>query len=209
MSLRITRVIADPLFYSNCFIVACEATGIGIAVDPGSRNEAARKAAEDEGIEIIAVVYTHGHIDHIGGGAEAGRIFGAPLMLHEAEHDQLDLLPDHATQFGLPPTEIPTIDRWIKDGDKIEFGECRLEVIHTPGHSPGGVCLGGHGHLFSGDTLFQGSVGRSDLSGGDHEQLIESIKTRILTLPPDTIIHPGHGPDTTVGEEAVNNPFLR
>ena len=209
MELKIRRVIADPLFYSNCFIVSCPETSEGIVIDPGNRNEAVFAAAAEEGVKVVAVVYTHGHIDHVGGAAEAKAVFGAPLLMHEADDAALAMLPQQAASFGLPEVEVPTMDRALHDGERIEFGGCGLEVIHTPGHSPGGVCLYGYGHLFAGDTLFQGSIGRSDLPGGDGEQLIESIKTRLLTLPPETVVHSGHGPDTTIGEETKYNPFLQ
>ena len=208
MELRIRRVIADPLFYSNCFIVSCPDTSEGIVIDPGNRNEAVAEAAAEDGVTVVAVVYTHGHIDHVGGAAEAKGVFSAPLLMHEADNAALALLPQQAASFGLKSVEVPTIDRALRDGERVEFGGCGLEVIHTPGHSPGGVCLHGCGHLFAGDTLFQGSIGRSDLPGGDGAQLIESIKTRLLTLPPETVVHSGHGPDTTIGEEADHNPFL-
>ena len=208
MELRVRRVIADPLFYSNCFIVSCPDTAEGIVIDPGNRNEAVAEAAAEDGVTVVAVVYTHGHIDHVGGAAEAKGVFGAPLLMHEADNAALALLPQQAASFGLKSVEVPTIDRALRDGERVEFGGCGLEVIHTPGHSPGGVCLYGYGHVFAGDTLFQGSIGRSDLPGGDGAQLIESIKTRLLTLPPETVVHSGHGPDTTIGEEADHNPFL-
>jgi len=101
------------------------------------------------------------------------------------------------------------VDRWLDEYDTVEFGRQSLEVLHTPGHSPGGICLLGSGHLFSGDTLFAGSIGRSDLEGGDHATLIQSITEKILTLPPEVIVHPGHGPDTTIGREKESNPFLQ
>lgn len=207
--MNILQIIADPLFYSNCFVVSCPSTNEGIIIDPGSRIEEIGEEIEKNKVTPIAVVNTHGHIDHIGRAAEAKEMLGVPFMLHEEEKVIIDDLPGQAARWGLKSVEIPSVDRWLKDGDTIEIGEQILEVIHTPGHSPGGISLYGNGHLFSGDTLFAGSIGRTDFKGGDYETLITSIRKRILTLPPETLVHSGHGPDTTVGAEAVSNPFLQ
>lgn len=209
MSLNIRVVISDPLFQSNCYIVSCPETAEGIVIDPGIRIGDIAGAVEDEGVQVTAVVNTHGHIDHVAGAAEARRRFNAPFILHEAERAILDNLDNSASNFGLPPVEYPQVDRWLSDGDTVKFGRLSLRVIHTPGHTPGGICLLGGGHLFSGDTIFLGSIGRHDFFGGNFETLINSIVTRILTLPEETIIHPGHGPETTVGREKALNPFLQ
>ena len=201
MSINVRRVIADPLFYSNCFIVACSETSKGIVIDPGNRNEAVAKAAEEDGVEIVAVVYTHGHIDHIGGAAGAKAVFDAPLLLHEGDNAALALLPQQAAGFGVQNVDVPTIDRWLSDGEKVEFSECSLEVIHTPGHSPGSVCLLSPPYLFSGDTLFRAGVGRTDFPGGDYQSLVRSIKERLWRLSDELILLPGHGDTSLLGEE--------
>ncbi len=209
MSLKIRSVVADPVFLSNCFIVACPETGEGVVIDPGSRVDSIARAVEEEGVGVRELVCTHGHLDHVSGAAEARRLFGVPLALHEGARSVLSRLNESAMSFGVKPVEQPEVDRWLAEGDKIEFGNRRLTVIHTPGHSPGGISLLAEGHLFCGDTIFASGIGRWDFKGGDYETLINSIRDRILTLPPDTVLHPGHGPDTTVAAEAAGNPFLQ
>jgi hydroxyacylglutathione hydrolase len=209
MGFSIRLVIADPLFQSNCYIVGCPDTAEGIVIDPGIRIGDIAAAVKEEGIQVTAVVNTHGHLDHVAGAAEARRIFNAPFLLHEAESVILANLDNSAANFGLPPVEHPQVDRWLTDGEVVKFGKQSLKVLHTPGHTPGGICLLGDGHLFSGDTIFSGSIGRHDFFGGDFETLMNSIMNRILTLPEETVIHPGHGPETTVGREKALNPFLQ
>ena len=209
MSLTIRRLIGDPIFQSNCYILGCPEAKQGIVIDPGIRVGEIAQAVAAESLKISAIVNTHAHIDHVAGVHKAKEDLGAPFFLHAGDRQILENVNVSAARFGLPPVDKPSVDRWLEDGDKIELGERSLEVIHTPGHSPGGICLLVDGHLFSGDTLFAGSIGRTDFSGGDFETLIKSIRNRILTLPAETVIHPGHGPDTTVEMEKAYNPFLQ
>lgn len=209
MSLKFRRVIADPIFQTNCFLVGCPDTNEGILIDAGIDIGKISQAAGEEGIKIQAIVNTHGHIDHIAGAAQAKKVFDAPFFIHEGDRFLVEKANEKAAFWGLPPIEIPEVDRWLEEGDSVKFGETALKVVHTPGHSPGGICLLNEGHAFVGDALFAGSIGRTDFEGGDYDILISSIREKILTLPHDTVLHPGHGPDTTVAQEMAGNPFLQ
>lgn len=208
MALQIRRTIADPMFQSNCYIVFCDQTKDGIISDPG-KPATFNKVIEEEEIALKAIVNTHAHLDHVFGVAETRREYDIPFHLHRGDELLIENLNTFTANYGLPPIEKPEIDEWLTDGQTIFVGSETIKIIHTPGHSPGGCCLHFDGHLIVGDTIFAGSVGRSDLPGGDHQTLIESIHSRILTLPPDTVLYPGHGPSTTVAAEAASNPFLQ
>jgi glyoxylase-like metal-dependent hydrolase (beta-lactamase superfamily II) len=193
----------------NCYIVGCEKTGKAAVIDPGGHADAIRERLKKHGLELAVVINTHGHFDHIGGNADLLADSGAELMIHPADRFLLDNVSDHARAFGLTAAPSPAPSRELNDGDVISVGELTLKVIHTPGHSPGGICLLVGDYLIVGDSVFAGSIGRTDLPGGNYDQLISSIKSRLLTLPDDTRIFPGHGPASTIGDEKLYNPYLQ
>jgi len=154
---------------------------------------------------------THGHIDHIGGLAEVKEGTGAEVVIHSEDAERLKGGESRtmSSLFGIAFKATPPADRLLEDGDSIDVGDLHFQVIHTPGHSPGGICLFGHGILLSGDTLFNSGIGRTDFPGCSYSQILNSINTRLLVLPEETKVYPGHGPETTIGSEAQSNPFLR
>jgi len=195
-------------FMSNCYIVACDETNQALVIDPGIQHPWIQSCVTENNLTVAGIILTHGHLDHIGGADWVKGWSGAPVAIHEADADYLTSPAlNGSLYFGMHVQAAPA-DRLLRDGDEVRAGNLRFQVIHTPGHSPGGICLYSPGHLFAGDTLFAGSIGRTDLPGGGHRTLIESIKTRLLTLPPETVVYPGHGPSTTVGDERAYNPFL-
>lgn len=178
-------------------------------IDPGDEPDRILDTLRRRRVRPVAIVNTHGHFDHVQGVAAVQRAAGVPFWIHEDEREVLAQGPARAKQlFGLdlPPSPMP--DRWLRDGDRLRVGGLTLIVRHTPGHSPGGVCLLGDGLAFVGDTLFRGSIGRADLPGADLETLLASIARVLLPLPDETVCYPGHGPETTIGEEKRTNPFL-
>jgi hydroxyacylglutathione hydrolase len=194
---------------ANCFIVGDDTSREVFVIDPGDEPERILDALRSLHARPIALVNTHGHFDHIQAVDAVRRATGAPFWIHEAERDVLAQGPARARViFGidLPPSPVP--DRWLVDGDRLVVGSLAFSVHHTPGHSPGGVCLIGDGIAFVGDTLFAGSIGRTDLPGGDTETLLNSIARVLLPLPDETVCYPGHGPETTIGEERRTNPFV-
>jgi hydroxyacylglutathione hydrolase len=197
---------------TNCWVVADGLGGPAVVIDPAADAAAILEAVGE--LAVSAVVLTHKHFDHIGGVRDLLAETGAPLMIHAVDAPDLaDPVTTQGAIFGFMDT-APAPDRELADGDVIESGQLRLTVLHTPGHTPGGISLfaedpgGGPPHLFSGDTLFAGSVGRSDFPGGDARALSTSIARKLTGLPAETIVHPGHGPDTTIGRERRVNPFF-
>lgn len=194
---------------SNCYIIGCEETKEGIVVDPGAEGQRILKKVEELGLKINKIVLTHGHIDHIGALAEVREATGAKVLIHADDAAQLTDSSQNLSAFVGQKLSVKAADQLLQDGDKIQFGNCTLEVIHTPGHTRGGISLKGEPDiLITGDTLFTGSVGRSDFPGGSHSQLISSIKNKLLKFPPETKVYPGHGPSSTIGDEMSGNPFL-
>lgn len=194
---------------SNCYIVGCEETKEAVVIDPGADGKRILKKIQGLGVNVRYIVLTHGHIDHIGALDEVQRGTGATVLIHADDADMLTDSGKNLSTYVGPAAHVCAADQLLKDGDIIKFGKERMEVIHTPGHTRGGISLKcGSDVIFVGDTLFAGSVGRSDFPGGSHNQLIASIKNRLLNFPPETGVYPGHGPATTIGTEKRYNPFL-
>jgi len=194
---------------TNCYIVWDESTRTAVIIDPGGDAAKVRQAISYDDLTPAGILLTHGHPDHCFAAGYLAREYGTEILMHEADIDQveqglslLEMIYDVSSFVELSPL------KFIKDGDAIDLGESAIQVIHTPGHSPGGLCFVTDCGVFCGDTIFAGSIGRTDFPGGDYDQLITSIKTKLLTLPGATPLHPGHGPSTTVARERATNPFL-
>lgn len=202
-------VVVGPL-QCNCAILICPKTLEAVVIDPGDEPEKIIRTL-DPGVKVKFLLHTHAHFDHIGGTEGVKLATQGAVCLHQADEMIYKNLPMQGRMFGMSFQEAPPIDKYIVDTEELFFGEQKLEVIHTPGHSPGSVCFkltGTEESVFSGDTLFRQSVGRSDLWGGDHSLLIRSIKSRLMVLDDEIRVYPGHGPATRIGEEKRKNPFL-
>jgi hydroxyacylglutathione hydrolase len=208
----IVKALVVGPFESNCFIIGSETTREGLIIDPGADAPNILNTVRGLRLSIALIVATHNHIDHIGALRSVKDATGAKYAVHEA--DTREAMPMifgrmMGLMLGSSLRATPKPDRLLKDGDLIEIGDLKFEVLHTPGHTPGGISLLGDGVVFSGDTLFNSGIGRTDLSGGDYGKLMDSIMTRLMVLPDSTIVYPGHGPETTIGAERKWNPFLR
>lgn len=204
-------IIPVTPFQQNCSLIWNLATMKGAVVDPGGDVPEILKAVREHGVEVEKIVLTHGHIDHVGGAADLASQLGIPVEgPHEEDRMLIKRAADQARQFGLPPVEPVEPDRWLVDGDVMEMAGRTFDVLHCPGHAPGHVVFFDKELrlAISGDVLFAGSVGRTDLPGGDHATLIKSIKTKLYPLGDDVTFLPGHGPASTIGQERTTNPFL-
>lgn len=204
----IVQAFTGGSFAQNSYLVRCAGTGAGIVVDPGAATPELLEAARAAGVRIEAIVLTHAHLDHVEGLARAKRAADVPIFLHPADSELYRNAPLQAQWFGMTLEPLPPVDAALVPGESLRFGDCALEVRFTPGHAPGHVILVADGVALVGDCVFAGSIGRTDLPGGSLQTLMHSIRTQILTLPDETVLHSGHGPDTTVGHERVANPFL-
>jgi hydroxyacylglutathione hydrolase len=204
-----------PPFHKNGYVVACDDSREGVLIDPGDEVDQLLRVVEDEKLAIRWILLTHAHVDHVSGAARAKAATLAPICLHRDDLPLYEAAGAQAALFGLRIETPPPVDRFYDLSAPIEFGTLSARVLHTPGHTPGGVCLlvpsaGSAGaKVFVGDTLFAGSIGRTDLPGGDYDTLIDSIRTTLLALPDDVDVYAGHGPATTIGRERRTNPFLR
>ena len=192
----------------NCYLVGCEKTKKAVAIDPGGSADRILNRLRECDLTLELVINTHGHFDHIGANRRLTEATGAELLIHRDDRPLLLQAEQHAAMFGLSAETSPEPDRDLADGDILTLGDLEFRVLHTPGHSAGGICLYVEDCLFVGDTLFAGSIGRTDLPGGNYQQLINSIRGKLLCLPDQTRVFPGHGPATTIGREKQHNPFL-
>jgi len=194
-----------------CYIVACEKTMKAAIVDPGGDEDKVLAEAKEMGVTVEYIIATHGHPDHVCGNRKIQEATGAKIIMHSADALFFDKpeVKSYFSMLGMEPSPSP--DRLVEEGDIIEIGEVKLKVLHTPGHTPGGICLYNAPDVLTGDTLFVGGLGRTDFPGGSHQELIDSIKTKLLVLPPETVVWPGHGYggySSTIGVEKDSNPFL-
>lgn len=200
--------IPAGVYAANCYIIYSEISREGIVVDPGGDVEIILGKIDENKLSIKYIVLTHGHGDHIGGVIELNKSLNVPVLVHEADKELMeDANKNMSVIMSFGPLEFSP-DSLLKDGDVIEFGKLEAEVIHTPGHTQGCICLKIQDHLFTGDTLFKGSIGRTDLYGGDYDTIIHSLRGKILPLDDNVIVLPGHGESSTIREEKKYNPYL-
>jgi len=206
------RLIPVTAFSQNCSLIWCEETRQAALVDPGGDAERIKEVVAASDITLTQILLTHGHLDHVGAAAELAQHYGVPIVGPEKEDEfWLTGLPAQSRMFGLEECQPLTPDRWLDEGESVTVGKVTLEVLHGPGHTPGHIVFfdAQSRLLVSGDVIFKGGVGRSDFPRGDHGQLIDSIKRKLLPLGDDVTFIPGHGPMSTLGEERLHNPFLQ
>ena len=199
------KTITVSMFATNCYIVSCPETGEAAVIDPGAEGKRIAEAVKELQLRVKYIINTHGHVDHIGANGKLKESFSAPIVLHEKD---LELYNNPGFGLKLILRRQPQPDRFIAEGDIVSFGTISFKVLETPGHTGGGICLLADRTVFCGDTLFAGSVGRTDLAGGSYDTLMASLKNKLLILAPETVVYPGHGPVTTIGREAATNPFI-
>ena len=193
------------MFATNCYIVSCPDTNEALVIDPGAEGKSIIAQVDRLGLIVKCIINTHAHVDHIGANGKLKQDYSAPILLNRKD---LELYRNPGFGLKLILKKQPLPDQFLAEGDEITFGNLKLQVLETPGHTEGGICLLGSGAVFCGDTLFAGSIGRTDLAGGSYDSLMKSIESKLLTLPPETKVYPGHGPATTIKAEASGNPFL-
>lgn len=208
----LTKMFSVGSLYTNCYLTCCTKTGEALVIDPGFETDLEAKAvfkeAGQQKLRVRYIINTHGHLDHTAGNGIAKRLTGAPILIHEYDTPMLtDPTRNLSMAFGLRSISMPPADRTLRDGDIVRIGEATLRILHTPGHSRGSICILRPDAVFTGDTLFAGSIGRTDLPSSSYEEIMLSIR-KLAELPDHTVIYPGHGPSSTIGEEKRHNPFL-
>ena len=202
----IKKVVVGPL-EENSYIVGDEISKEAVVIDPGDEPDRILEIINGNGFNVRAVICTHGHFDHIGAVGDIKKATGARVLLHNDDTETYRMAKEQAVLWGYNVDDLPEPDGFLKEGDEVKVGGLVFRVMHSPGHSQGGICLYGEGVVFSGDTIFQGSIGRTDFPGGSIEKLKESFK-RLIDLPENTTVFSGHGPDTTIGREKRENFFM-
>jgi len=200
-------LVVGPI-QANCYTLGCERTREAAVIDPGDDADEILMALAKDKLRCVCIINTHGHFDHSGANKRLKEVTGALLILHEADAPMVINQAESGSMWGMKVENSPPPDRTVKDGDLITFGDISLKVLHTPGHSQGGISLATDQMVFVGDTLFAGSIGRTDFPGGDYDGLLRSVREKIFPLGDDVVIYPGHGPETTVGRERKTNPFF-
>jgi glyoxylase-like metal-dependent hydrolase (beta-lactamase superfamily II) len=193
---------------ANCFVLGCEKSSEGAVIDPGDEPDRILEVLADNHITAKLIINTHGHFDHVGANRKLKEATGAPILIHALDAPMLGQLSSSAAAWGMVAENSPPPDREIGDGDRVSFGDVTLTVLHTPGHTPGGISLYTDTEVFVGDTLFAGSIGRTDFAGGSFETLKNSIQQKLFTLNEDLVVYPGHNHSTTIGTEKRANPFV-
>lgn len=201
----IIELMVVSMFATNCYLVYCPDSKEAVIIDPGAEGKKISARVKNLGLAVKYIINTHGHIDHIGANGMLKEEFKVPILISEKD---LELYNNPGFGLSLVLRKQPRPEQFIAEGDRISFGKLSLAVIETPGHTPGGISLVSNLGVFCGDTLFAGSIGRTDLAGGSHVTLMKSINERLMVLPPDATVYPGHGPKTTIGAEKASNPFL-
>jgi len=203
----VKRLIVGPL-ESNCYIISDENTKESLVIDPGDEPDRILDSINENNFKVKYIVCTHAHFDHVGAVSDLKKETDADIVIHKDDIEIYKRAMDQAAFWGYGLDSLPEPDRFVSEGDKLEVGALRFEILHTPGHSPGGICLYGEGIVITGDTLFAGSVGRTDFYGGDIKKLKSSFK-RLMSLSDTVKVFPGHGPETTIGQERTDNFFSR
>jgi glyoxylase-like metal-dependent hydrolase (beta-lactamase superfamily II) len=204
----IIKTLAVGPIMANCFVLGCEQSLEAAVIDPGDDADRILMALAESSLTAKFIINTHGHFDHVGANKRLKEVTGAPILIHPLDAPMLSQLSRSASAWGLAAEDSPAADRELNEDDKITFGNITLSVIHTPGHTPGGISLYTGEHVFVGDTLFAGSVGRTDFPGGSFETLKESIQKKLFALDDHVKVYTGHGPATTIGDEKRSNPFV-
>jgi glyoxylase-like metal-dependent hydrolase (beta-lactamase superfamily II) len=200
-------ITAGPLGV-NCYLIGCKKTNAGAVIDPGDDAPIILDYIKETKLDVKYILLTHGHVDHLAHLMKLKDKINAEFLMHQEDAFLLKGLFAQALMFGLPNPGNPKPDRFVTDNEVIILGDLKINVLHTPGHSPGSITFHVEDKLFVGDLIFSGSIGRTDLPKGDYQTLIDSVQTKIFSLPDETVIYPGHGPETTVGEEKATNPFF-
>ena len=205
--LIIKELVVGPLM-ANCFICGCSKTKEAVVIDPGGDANTILLSLADSKLKAKYIINTHGHFDHVSANGKMKDATGAEILIHPLDAPMLEKLSSNAAFFGVSVENSPPCDQTLEEGDTVSFGDITLKVIHTPGHTPGGISLYTNGVVFVGDTLFAGSIGRTDFPGGDFSTLISSIKTKLFKMEDDIRVFSGHGPETSIGTEKRHNPFV-